>query len=99
MKPEDFGMSMLDQARWLRRTALAQSASHALDEKTCTWLIRYEFKGRLLEELWAAGHMNVIPMARNENMSLLGVPVRFTVDDPGGTPELQLVMEPLQMRR
>lgn len=96
MRPEDFGVPMIDQAHRLLRASVAHSGGSQLDRNSATWLIPIEHRERLLREIYALGGRAISRSTRTE---LLGIEVRWTVEDNPSTPELQLVMEPVMSPR
>ena len=91
MKPNDFNVPMMEQFHRLRKYAIARSGSYDLDKQTTMWLVPYSQKRRLFAELSPMTDYVQSPPGKT---LILGIPVRFTCDDPEGTPEIQLVMEP-----
>lgn len=91
LTPDDFRLSLVEEAYRLRRGALAQSGGYQLDPKTAMWVIRLD---AWRESQASADFLKVVqygPTVRNE---LLGLPVRLTIDDSPDAPMIQLVMEP-----
>jgi hypothetical protein len=92
MTPNDFGLSMIEQAYRKRASAHAVSRGVPLDERAAYWLVPIEHQPRLYSELEA--QRSLIFDQSTRRATLYGLPIRFTVGDPPETPEIQLVMEP-----
>ena len=99
MKPEDFQLSILEDAYRLRRHAMQRSQTHELDPRTSMWVIR---DTGWRELMMACGYLNYIvcePGPKSTRRELLGLPVRVTIDDDPDVPMIQLVMEPMMVPR
>lgn len=90
MKPEDFGLSITQRAYELRRAHIARFGRIPLDGKTACWLVPERLRPHLRGEIETATSR---PVSLVKQWVLLDIPIRWTVDDPAGTPEIQLVME------
>lgn len=96
LTPEDFRFDLLHHARMLQRYALAESSGRPLDPKTSQWVIRREAWNEFrqaMDFLTVTGAVQI--NSRAAAWTLLGLPVRITVDDHPDTPMVQLVMEPM----
>lgn len=98
LRPEDFTKgTIISQARALRDAAIARSGSFELDPKTMCWLITLEAHRKLRLEY--DPRLGYVQFDSSGRWWILGLPARITTWDPPDTPELQLVMEPILVRR
>lgn len=95
MTPDDFKLTVMEEAWRLRRSALARSATHTLDERTAIWVIRMDAWRELK---MSADYVNSISIGVGRRKELMGLPVRVTIDDEPDVPMIQLVMEPEMFR-
>jgi len=79
------------QAYAIKIRAISMSETHKLDHKTAVWVITYSAWMSFLEDM-SRSPVDFLP---SRNKTLLGIPVRITVEDDPETPEIQLLMEPL----
>lgn len=97
MTPEDFKFTLTEQAHRLRQHAIAMSHTHRLDEKTSQWLVKDHAWRDLIRSADYNQHLEIDFNPQRMRKTLLGLPVRVTVDDDPETPDIQLVMEPQLM--
>lgn len=90
MKPEDFGFSITQRAYELWRAHIARFGHIPLDNKAAYWLVPERLRSRLRSEIKTPTSRPISPV---EQWVLLDIPIRWAVDDPPGTPEIQLVMK------
>ena len=85
------------QAYAIKIRAISMSGTHKLDHKTAVWVITYSAYRSFLEDmsLMSYGARDSAADLHSRNKTLLGIPVRITVEDDPETPEIQLLMEPL----
>lgn len=98
MTPSDFEFDLLAHAHALYMQAQSYSASHALDPKTCVWLVTYDAWRRAMQSpstAYTVQHGGGSSSTRR----IYNIPVRITIEDEDGTPPIQLLMEPLVRRR
>lgn len=95
LTPDDFKVSIFEEAAHLRRTALGRSNGNLLDPKTALWLVTpsgWE-EMRRSADLSTAFDPGFYGAALTQP-TLYGLPIRVTVNDIEGTPHIQLVMQP-----
>lgn len=93
LTPDNFKIPLVEEAYRLRRHAIAQGSTHALDEKTSFWVVRMEAWREFMKssDFVKMARFSVDGRMRNE---LFGLPVRITTHDENDVPMIQLVMEP-----
>ena len=94
MTPDDFKFDLLHHAFALRQAALTWSKSNDLDPKTSVWVVT----GAAWREFRASEDIMCGDLSidhRTCRITLMGLPVRITINDEEGTPPVQLFMEPM----
>lgn len=91
LTPEWFAKhSLLNEARQQIHHAIARSSGFDLDKSTAFWIVRMEGWRDLARDL----EFNIFATGYPRK-TLLGLPVRISIDDEPDVPLIQLVMEPM----
>ena len=90
--------TIASQAKRLLDNAIAQSMNVRLDDNSAQWLLTYAGYERFVREMSTQHLMRTSSTVDGEER-LFNIPLRVTHGDKPATPEIQLVMEPLQYAR
>lgn len=81
--------------RLYRETQFQTKGGLSLDRNSAMWLVRLEAWEMFQREMARSGTVSEIARTR----TLMGIPIRVTVDDDPDTPAVQLFMEPVFLPR